>query len=388
LYFAGPTPQQQILGIDGEVGYNVSANGTATRIADRAAQDRRAEFYHHPLTILRAALEPAAKLSNPQTVGEERLVDITTASGVNCTLAIDSSSSLPTRVMTRTYHANLGDVVITTSFSSYQDAGGLMLPAKLTTKTDDFVTADILVSTQTLDAEIGDLAAPAAAATAALSVPPPATVSEEVIGPGVWLLAGQSHHSVLVEFADHLMLIEAPQSEARTLAVIAKARELRPDKPLTKLVTTHHHFDHTGGLRAAISEGLTVITHSGNRDFVEKMAQRPHSIQPDALAKNNKPVQVETVDDEVILRDATMTVHLYHVAGNPHSNTMLMAYFPQTRVVVEVDAYSPTSQVHPYAANLLENITRRKLNVARIVPLHGTMAPFSELTKVATSSSD
>ena len=35
----------------------------------------------------------------------------------------------------------------------------------------------------------------------------------------------------------------------------------------------------------------------------------------------------------------------------------------------------------PYAANLLENITKRNLRVDRIVPLHGTIAPFSDLVK-------
>ena len=63
-----------------------------------------------------------------------------------------------------------------------------------------------------------------------------------------------------------------------------------------------------------------------------------------------------------------MTVMLYHVAGNPHSDTMLMAYFPRDRVIVEVDAYSPGAGPHIYAANLLENIEKRKLLVNRIVP--------------------
>jgi glyoxylase-like metal-dependent hydrolase (beta-lactamase superfamily II) len=186
---------------------------------------------------------------------------------------------------------------------------------------------------------------------------------------------------VLVEFADHLMLIEAPLSEARTLAVIAKARELKPGKPLTQLVMTHHHFDHTAGLRAAISEGLTVITQSGNKAFVETMASRAHSRQPDSLARNAKRPTIETVDSDRVLKDSTMEVDLYHVNGSPHSDTMLMAYLPKTRALVEVDVFSPGAAVQPYAANLIENVASRKLRVERILPLHGTIVPFSELTK-------
>src|SRR5712691_11406691 len=66
-YFQGQAPQKQVLGIDGNVGYNVAPNGTATRIPDGNTYDLRAGIYHHPLTIVRAALDPAAKLSNPRT---------------------------------------------------------------------------------------------------------------------------------------------------------------------------------------------------------------------------------------------------------------------------------------------------------------------------------
>ena len=381
-YFQGPQPQKQVLGIAGDVGYNVAANGTATRVSNAAAKDRRAEIDHHPVTIVRAALDPAAKLTNPRTAGSESVVEVATANGLAFTLAIDATTKLPTRVVSMTDNPNLGDVAVETSFADYQDVNGLKLPAHLTTKTDKYTTVDIRATKQTVDGPAANLAAPDAAASApALAGPPPATVTTEEVAKGVWLLAGQSHHSVVVEFSDHLLLIEAPQNDTRTLAVIAKARELRPNKPLTHVVNTHHHFDHSGGIRAAVSEGLAVITQKANAQFYQDAIARAHTIAPDALAKNPKPLKLEVVDDGMELADSTMTVQLYHIDGNPHGDAMLMAYLPKERILIEADAFTPGAAVQPYAANLLENVTRRTLRVERIVPLHGTIAPFSELAK-------
>jgi glyoxylase-like metal-dependent hydrolase (beta-lactamase superfamily II) len=386
-YFQGMAPQKQVQGLDGDVAYNVAPNGTATRAPNTVAKDRKAELYHHPLTIVRAALDPAAKLANPRTAGSERVVDVTTADGVQLTLAIDGTTKLPSRVVSMTDNTNLGDVAIETSFADYQDAGGLKLPSRLTTKTDNYTTAEIHVAKQALDADTGDLTAPAAAKSApAIASAPPATVTAEEIAKGVWFLAGQSHHSVVVEFADHLTLIEAPQNDVRTLAVIAKARTLRPDKPLTQIVNTHHHFDHSGGVRAAVSEGLTLITHKGNAAFYEAAVRRAHTIAPDALANNPKPLKIETVDNELVLKDAMHTVVLYPIADNKHSDTMLLAYLPQEKILVEVDLFSPGAAAQPYAASLLENIRKRNLKVDRIVPLHGAIAPFAELVKAAGTS--
>jgi glyoxylase-like metal-dependent hydrolase (beta-lactamase superfamily II) len=382
-YFQGPQAQKQVLGVDGDVGYNIAPNGNATRVSNAVAKDRRADIYHHPIKIVRAALDPDSKLENPRTAGTERVVDVTTSNGLKFTLATDAVTNLPTRVVSMTDNSNLGDVAIETSFADYEDVGGLKLPKRLTTKTDKYQTAEIRVTQQAIDGETGDLTAPPAAASApAIAAPPPATVTADELAKGIWFLGGQSHHSVLVEFADHLTLIEAPQNDTRTLAVIAKAKSLRPEKPLTQVINTHHHFDHSGGIRAAVAEGLAVVTHKANAAFYQDAVARPHTIVPDALAKAPKPLTVTPVDEELELKDGTMTVNVYHVAGNPHSDTMLMAYFPKEKILVEVDAYSPGSAVQPYAANLKENISRRGLKVDRVVPLHGTIVPYSELLKI------
>jgi glyoxylase-like metal-dependent hydrolase (beta-lactamase superfamily II) len=273
-------------------------------------------------------------------------------------------------------------VAIETSFADYQDVSGLKLPAHLTTKTDKYTTADIRVAKQTIDGDAGDLAAPAAATSAApVAGPPPAVVTAEEIAKGVWFLAGQSHHSVLVEFGDHLTLMEAPQNDTRALAVMAKAKELRPNKPLTQVVNTHHHFDHSGGIRAAVSAGLTVITQKANAAFYQDAISRSHSIVPDALAKSARPLKIETVDEEMVLKDRAMTVKLYRIAGSPHADTLLMAYFPKERLLVEADVFSPGSAVQPYTANLLENIKKHDLKIDRIVPIHGAIAPYAEFLK-------
>ena len=382
-YFQGQQPQRQVLGVAGDVGYNVSPDGTATRVATSLARDRRVEIFHHPLTIVRAALDPGATLANARTANGQKVVDVTTG-GSTFTLALDAATNLPSRVVSMADNLNLGDVAIETAFADYQDVNGLKLPARLTTTTDRVMTVDLHATRQTVDGPTGDLAAPAAATSAAaINAVPPATVTVQEVAKGIWWLAGQSHHSVLVEFADHLTLIEAPQNDTRALAVIARARELRPQKPLTTVVVTHHHFDHSGGVRAAVSEGLGVIAHKSTEAFFKNAIGRPHTIVPDALAKTPKPLKIETVDEELQLKDAMQTVELYHIAGSPHADSLLMAYFPRERILVEADVFTPGAAVAPYAANLMENITKRNLKVDKIVPIHGTIAPFADLQKLA-----
>jgi glyoxylase-like metal-dependent hydrolase (beta-lactamase superfamily II) len=224
---------------------------------------------------------------------------------------------------------------------------------------------------------------------------PPVQVQTTKLAEGIYYLAGGSHHSVAVEFRDFTTLVEAPQNEQRTLAVIEAVYKAIPNKPIRYVVNSHHHFDHLGGIRAAFHEGATIVAHQSNRDFLkqEVLSYAPRTLEPDRLSlypptEFAEGYQFETVDTKNTISDGTRTLDVYYVQGNPHAEGMLMAYLPSEKILIEADIYTPPAQDAPMppmppaaAVNLYNNIKAYKLDVTTIAPLHGRVVPFGDFLK-------
>ena len=377
-------PLTTVASLDGDVAFDAGGFGAAdpARIGGTAAARRMAEYYHHPVALLQAALsEDAAMMATLGPVRQEMghdIVPVATADGVELSLHVDPDTGLPLAITSLVYDTNLGNAELSTSFADWAEAGGLQLPGSITQTLGGAPVGEWTVA-HSVNADVGDLAASADVAAAAVPGDPTPNVVVEELADGVWFLAGESHHSVVVEFPSYSVLVEAPLNDARTLAVINQARELVPDKPLQYVVNTHHHFDHSGGIRAAVAEGLTVITHEINEEYYADVLGRSHSLSPDRLEANPMSLTLETVtgDDVLELGDGDRVLQVFRVADDPHNAGMLVAYLPAEGILIEGDIYTPGGFATDLA-NLAENIEQRGLEVSTIAPIHGAVVPFSE----------
>jgi glyoxylase-like metal-dependent hydrolase (beta-lactamase superfamily II) len=318
-----------------------------------------------------------------------------------------NAQNLVQRTQTWVPNPVVGDLYYENVYSNYRDMGGIKIPGRFH-QHQDYDDGSRLPNTSGGDHTFGletitDVKVNVAGA--ALTVPdavrqasiPPVRVESEKLADGVWLIGGGSHNSVLVEFRDSVAVIEAPLNEERSLAVIAEVYRLVPNKPIRYVVSTHHHWDHLGGIRTYAHEGATVIMQETNRPYYQEvLTARPWTLKPDRYSmfppeEWAEGYTFETVREKYILGDETRLVELHNVQGLQHALGMLIAYLPKEGIVVQADLYNAPAQgqqppAAPNASNrtFYNNLQRLKLNPQTIVGIHGRPGPISGLAQLVS----
>ena len=351
-----------------------------------ASVQESVELLDHPLPAVLAALDPGARIGAVSVENGMPVLQFSTAEGTTVQMGVDPGTHLPAWTRRVIPHVNLGDVALTAYFSGYTPHEGVLLPFGLMNRIDwrNQVTLMFQVDSYRLNLPAGQMPPIPAPAAAAPGGTPAVTVTP--LAKGVWdLRVGDNNGGPAIEFADHLVLFEANGSAAATLARIDAANKLVPGKQATQLIVTHHHFDHTAGLRAAVSRGLSVIAHRGNEAIFREMISRQAIVFPDELARHPHPLVFTPVDERLVLEDKTQRLEIYHVLGHSHMAQAVFAYLPASRIMMEGDLGDAEWTWHWWAGAYQTNIRAYGLSPRLNVAVHGPNGGLSIETTLANS---
>ena len=367
--------EQRISLVSGDYAWDVA--GKETRVRSHEANDLAHQIVISPHGILRAAFANNANVTTKTIEGRQMTVISFTVQGKHKVVAYANDQNAIEKVESSYGHPVAGDMKVLTHYGPYRDFAGVKFPTKIIQYQDGFPSLNLTVTAVRANPPVN------------IEVPSdvinqPVTVKSEKVADGVWFIGGGSHNSALIEMKDYLVVIEGPLGDLQSAAVMGEVKKLVPNKPIKYLVNTHHHFDHSGGIRAYAAEGVTVVTHELSRPYYEKALANTWNLSPDRLAKSKKKPVFQTMGDNMVLTDGARSVELYQIVGNGHHDGLIMAYLRKEKLLVEADAFSPfgiPKTPNPYSVNLEANVRRLNIEVDRILPLHGSVVPYVELMK-------
>lgn len=433
-YLPLPAPLEYREVIDGRSGYVAGADSLggpqpvdpAPMLSSRLTASLKHADLASPLRLISRALDESAAVTEAPDAafadGHQDVLDIRFTGEAPIRLFLDSTTHLPAKVEAIEDHPPVGDSVVEMTYADYRDVavphhGDVLLPFHVALAVDGVAclteerSAVAVNAPDAIDYTVApDVTAPFDEALGGfgrrsaqwligyqhIGFPfffneqsaAPVTLVE--LAPGVYHVTGPSHHQLVVEMNDHVIVVDAPLYESRSAAVLAEIERAIPDKPIRHIVATHFHYDHSGGFRHYAAEGgVTVWSAAQSTRFFRRALDNLHTVVPDRLQQNPTAVDVRPIDVLQTFTDEGRKVEVHKVASS-HSEDMLVVYLPNERILFNTDLFSP-GDVPPlpppsstWARDLYDEVTRLGLDVAQIAGGHGEgTATMAELRAAA-----
>lgn len=337
------------------------------------------------------------------------------ADGRNYIVMFDAAG-LPARIRTLDYDSVLGNVRYDLVLSDWRDVGGIKVAHRQDYQLNGRTVIETRIDSVRINAGLAadSFAMPpalqAAAAQPSVTVPYQWVLRRQYIGvyldsdavsfdprassglrlqeiaPGVQLVQGGSHNSMIVEMRDHLVVFDAPIDDAYSAWVIEQAAARYPGKPVRTLILTHHHMDHAGGTRAYAAAGATIVVGAGVGKHVAAVLASDHSLNPRG-AKPIAPAQVTAqlteVADRVSFSDGTRRVSAF-VIDNPHSAGGMIGFVEDAKLGFVTDLWSPGrdmlgEKLSAGQAAVVAGVQKAGIAPERFAGGHGSVGSFADL---------
>jgi glyoxylase-like metal-dependent hydrolase (beta-lactamase superfamily II) len=384
-------------------GYRLAA---AQRESRRGAIGNLVLAMHRDLDKLRPAADMVVQgRSYPAVAFQEFIV------------AFDPQTGLPARVRTLDYDNVWGDVTYDLVYSDWRDTGGIRIPMNRKYELNGRVVMDITYSdirfNQPIDTsrlQVPEALRANAAKPATGNVPYQWVIRRQFIGvymdsdnvsydtkgspglrlqelaPGVHHQQGGTHNSLVVEMSDHLVVVDAPVTDAQSLWLVKETRAKFPGKPIRWVVLTHHHMDHAGGLRGLLADGGTLVVGEGAGRHFRAVLNAPITRNPDMPPREFHSTPILEVPESHVMSDSRGRQVIAYVMDNPHAKGMLMAYVPDAKLGFVTDIWTPgpplPAKPNPGLAAVVSTVKRAGLQPERFAGGHGSSADYQMLARL------
>ncbi|MFN2416437.1 MAG: MBL fold metallo-hydrolase, partial [Pyrinomonadaceae bacterium] len=222
-----------------------------------------------------------------------RVVSFAAANGATANLFFDAKTNLLSKYEQMVSDPVDGDVVQETIFRGYRAVEGVMVPAGRQTRRGGDLVEDVKYTEVRFNTKPADAAFAKPEGFEEQPFPaPPVPIRETKLAEGVYLFESGAN-ALVVEFDTYVVVVEPYNGGRGPKPTLNKAREMFPSKPVKYVVVTHHHDDHSGGLRSYIAGGVTVVTTPANRKYFERMASSNFTLAPDDQTRAPRPAQFE-----------------------------------------------------------------------------------------------
>jgi glyoxylase-like metal-dependent hydrolase (beta-lactamase superfamily II) len=213
------------------------------------------------------------------------------------------------------------------------------------------------------------------AAAAPLSAQAPAQISVRQLADGVWAAVTPFGSNVgWFEVGDGVVVVDTGADAATARAILSEIGATAK-KPVRRVVLTHEHSDHIGGVRVFAQAGAEIVAQEKGAGTDLYFLQSA----PDTEATGPKPPRTQgllTFSERILVVGGPRRYELYFL-GDAHTNNDVLVYLPDQKVLFTGDVvnykrlpFLRSASCNPESwQKAVERISA--LPVDQVVPGHG-----------------